>query len=296
MAQYISEKQIQKQAWKFYFVAIAWPVYIFGLPWVYAKSGFAVFAFIIFPGIYLFTWMACLMHECWHKYVPNIPNNRFYNVFSYMLVTDPQIYRLLHGYHHSRVHTWDDTEFHPLGRIKNVYAARLYNLMEILLGVIFTFGFQMYIIPRHPRYKDRYKKGEHVVSNLMWILFYGGLGITSAFTFDLKASQVAIPVLVNFWLCSFFIHHAQLIEHGGLIVEGDLKERNMQSRNLKDDSIIEKLFLFLTHGDAREHVLHHTHADIYSRPFPGKVPMPENAVYISLLDYTAVLWNMVTKG
>lgn len=55
------------------------------------------------------------MHECWHGYVPNIPSKKFYNIFAYMLFTDPQIYRIVHAYHHGMVHSWEDTEFHPLG-------------------------------------------------------------------------------------------------------------------------------------------------------------------------------------
>jgi hypothetical protein len=54
----------------------------------------------------------------------------------------------------------------------------------------------------------------------------------------------------------------------------------------------EKLFLFLTHGDSREHVLHHTLTPHYLRPFPGKAPMPEAAVYITLGDYFRILADM----
>jgi hypothetical protein len=35
---------------------------------------------------------------------------------------------------------------------------------------------------------------------------------------------------------------------------------------------------------------------IYSRPFPGKLPMPEGAVYISFAEYLRILWQMLRNG
>ena len=83
------------------------------------------------------------------------------------------------------------------------------------------------------------------------------------------------------------------MEHGNLIVEGDFHRRNMRSRNLKPSGIAEKLFLFLTHNDSREHVLHHTLTNVYSRPFPGTVPLPEGAVMITLREYFQILQRML---
>ncbi len=103
----ISKEAIQRQAWKFYLVTAAWPAYLFVLPFFYARFGPASVVFMLFPGVYLFIWMQCLMHECWHKYVPSVNIRFFYDLFSYMSLADPQIYRLLHSYHHSKVNTWD---------------------------------------------------------------------------------------------------------------------------------------------------------------------------------------------
>ena len=105
---YISEDMIKHQSWKYYFVAAAWPVYLLLLPLVFSKIGFATILLMIFPGLFLFTWVGFLMHEAWHKYVPNIPNNFFYYIFSWMLLTDPQIYKMLHGGHHMNVNSWED--------------------------------------------------------------------------------------------------------------------------------------------------------------------------------------------
>ena len=92
---------------------------------------------MIFPGAWLFAWVAYLMHESWHKYVPSVPSDLFYYLFAFMLITDPQIYRLAHGDHHGEVHTWKDMEFHPWGKIEPKALRRLYNLMEIVFGSIF---------------------------------------------------------------------------------------------------------------------------------------------------------------
>ena len=130
----------------------------------------------------------------------------------------------------------------------------------------------------------------------MWVVIYGGLIYLSVLAFEVEIFQMVILLLIAFWIGSVFVHHIQLIEHGNLIVEGDFHERKVRTRNLKDEGFFAKLFLFLTHGDAREHVIHHTHVGVYSRPFPHKVPMPEESVRIGLSEYISILWVMVTKG
>ncbi|MHC5061323.1 MAG: fatty acid desaturase [Planctomycetota bacterium] len=287
---------VRKEAWKLYFVAIAYPLYLFFLPGLFSKNILLSLAYMIFPGVYIATWMACLMHECWHNYVPAISKNFFYNTFSFMLIMDPFIYRLVHGHHHSKVNTYDDIEFHPMGEIQNLWLRRVYNLSEIIFGVIYTFSLQMYFAPRHPTFKSRCNPWEHRLTVAMWVLFYGSVGFLSAITFEVGFRQVAVSFLLSFLIASFVIHQIQMIEHGGLIVEGDNNYRMMQTRNLKNDTIFEKLFLFMTHQDPQEHILHHTMVDHYTRPFVGRLPVPEDAVYISLADHAAILWKMVTKG
>lgn len=296
MNRYIEEKKIRRQAWKFYFVAIAWPIYVFLLPAAWDRLGPMCLLLTLFPGAYLYVWMAFLMHECWHKYVPNIANGAFSRLYSYMLLTDPQIFKMLHGHHHSLVHTWSDTEFHPLGRIDNAILRRIYNLLSVVLGMVFIVALHMHILPRHPKYKDKYKLKSHIISVAMWFVIYGGLAVLAHITFRVSIPQVLGVWLLNLWVCSLFLQHAELVEHANLIVDGDHKERNIASRNLRRKTLAEKFFHLLTHGDAREHVLHHTLVAVYSRPFPGKVPMPSGSVYISLRDYAGIVWNMIWRG
>ena len=137
MEEYIDQGLIRRQAWKFYVCLLAWPLYLFLIPYAFHRFGWWSLVLMIFPGAWLFSWVAYLMHESWHKYVPGLPSDLFYYLFGFMLITDPQVYRLVHGSHHAEVHTWEDMEFHPWGKIKPKALRRLYNLMEIVFGSIF---------------------------------------------------------------------------------------------------------------------------------------------------------------
>jgi fatty acid desaturase len=295
-SKYISEDMIKHQSWKYYFVIAAWPLYLLVLPLAFNKIGFISILFMIFPGVFLFTWVGFLMHESWHKYVPNIANNFFYVVFSWMLITDPQLYKMLHGGHHLNVNSWEDREFHPLGKIGNRALRKIYNCFEIILGIVFIVAVSSITIPFNSQYKAKYRFKSLAVSIFSWIIFLGGIGFLSHVIFGVSAWSIIIPYVITLWICSFVLHHSQLVEHGNLIAEGNWNQRNLLTRNLKGDGVLEKIFLFLTHGDSREHVLHHTLVTVYSRPFPGKVPMPEKAVYINIKGYLSILWGMVTKN
>jgi fatty acid desaturase len=294
VSEVISPIEIRRQAWKFYVAVVTWPLYLLLLPGVWARLGLFSLLFMVFPGLYLFTWVGYSMHECWHKYVPNVPNALLYNLYSWELLTDPQLYRLTHGLHHSQVNTYDDMEFHPLGRIASRSWRILYNALEILLGVLFLVLAATVAVPRHPRIGKRYRFWKLLISLAIWVVFLGGIGYLSSRLFGLSSSQIALPYAITIWLNSFVLHQSQLVEHGNLIAEGSWEQRNIVTHNLKPAGIAEKVFLFLTHGDSREHVLHHTMTPIYLRPFPGRVPMPEGAVYITLRDYLGILRDMLS--
>jgi len=293
--QYISENMIKQQSWKYYFAAVTWPLYLLVLPFVFSKLGFFTIFLMIFPGVFLFTWVGYLMHESWHKYVPNIPNAFLFNLLSLMLLTDPQLYKMLHGGHHMNVNSWEDRELHPVGKISNPILRRVYNYFEVVLGTVFLVAVSSAAIPFNPKYKDKYRFSSLIVSVFVWVIFLGGIGFLSHLIFNLSAGTIIIPYLISLWLCSFVLHQSQLVEHGNLIAAGDWNVRNLLTRNLKAEGILEKAFLFLTHGDSREHVLHHTLVKVYSRPFAGKVPMPEKAVYINFKNYLSILGGMLTK-
>jgi fatty acid desaturase len=234
------------------------------------------------------------MHETWHKYVPAIPNDRLYYILSWMLLTDPQIYKILHGFHHSQVNTWDDTEFHPFGRINNRMLRIIYNFFEIFLGIAFISLAAAMVLPHHPKYSKKHSISSSITAVTAIVVFLGLTGCAAHFIFGVGVKTVAVSYIASIWINSFFLHHSQMMEHANLIVEGDYNTRNIRTRNLSDKGVAEKIFLFFTHGDTREHVLHHTLVNIYSRPFPGKVPMPTSSVYIDFKGYLGILAEMLS--
>ena len=293
LAEAIPARRVLAQRWKFIFVLLAWPAWLFALPLIWSWIGAWTLLLLVFPGIFLFTWTGYLMHESWHKYVPKWHHAFFYNVFAFMLLTDPQIYSMLHGAHHAQVNTWKDVEFHPLGRIANVHLRRLYNWGEVVVGVAFLSLVAMFAVPRLPEYKERFSRPKQLLAILIWALFLGGVGAASGYAFGLGPWQVVVPFVLQIWFGSFILHQSQLVEHGNLIVEGDFKERNIRTHNLSDRTLAGKLFLFLTHNDSHEHVLHHTLVRVYSRPFAGAIPLPGDAVVITFGEYLKILWGML---
>lgn len=289
----ITDEAIRRQAWKYYFVMLAWPAFVFVFPWALAHLKFFAIFPLVFPGLYLFTWVGYLMHESWHSYVPNVANSFFYSLFSLMLITDPQVYKMLHGHHHMEVNSWDDREFHPAGRIEKVALRRVHNFLEIAGGVAFLVVVSLFFIPRDSRYRDQFRWKRLFLSSLAWLVFLGGLGAASRYVLGVSGKTVVLADALLFWAGSFLLHHSQLVEHGNLIVQGEWRVRNLRTRNLRRRTLAEKMFLLLTHGDAAEHVLHHTMVKVHSRPFPGAIPLPAEAVVISLRDYLKILASML---
>lgn len=290
----IDEKMVKSQAWKFYFVLAAWPAFLFLIPLAVGKWGWLSAPLFLFPGLFLFTWTGYLMHECWHKYVPSIPSKLFYNLYASMLLTDPQVYNLIHGSHHAQVNSWDDVEFHPAGKIKSRALRSFHNIVEIALGILFLTVMAMAVVPGHPAYKDKFSRVRQLIAILTWIVFFGGIGTLSALVFRLNPLTVVISYAAMLWTGSFFLHQSQLVEHGNLIVPGEWNVRNVKTRNLSGKGFFEKIFLFFTHDDSREHVLHHTMVRKYLRPFPGSEALPSGTTVIGFRNYFKILGDMVS--
>lgn len=284
---------IRKLTIYYYVVLILWPLYLFLLPPLFKYDGWWVLLYLIFPGVYLFTWLGYLMHESWHKYVPGVNNRFFYNAFALMILSDPQIYFMVHSTHHVHVNSSQDAEFHPLGEIQSRGVRVIYNWLEVLFGVAFLVVLGSITIRRNVRFAKKYRFWKFLISVGVWVVYIGVLGYLSHLVFGVTLSQTFTVYALTYWVGSFLLHQSQLIEHGNLIMDGPIQQRNFSTRNLKPAGIAEKIFLFLTHNDSREHILHHTMTAIHSRPFPGKFALPENAVMISLQDYFKILGRML---
>jgi hypothetical protein len=90
---------------------------------------------------------------------------------------------------------------------------------------------------------------------------------------------------------SFVMRHTQMLQHHGMIVQGTWAERERLTRNLSVHGPGGFLLNVFSHGDAREHVLHHTMTGVYLRPIPGTHPLPPDAVCLGLGEYLVMLWR-----
>ncbi|BAZ50176.1 hypothetical protein NIES4103_27900 [Nostoc sp. NIES-4103] len=291
----ITKSQIpNQQTIQILFASFAWLIYLLFVPYVYVQLKIFSLFFMIFPGVYLFCWLAVFMHECWHEYLPSIHNKFFYLLLSWMMFLDHQIFAIVHPFHHSQVNTYKDIEFHPVGEIKNHSLRVIYNFCEIFLGNIFTVILATYTIMHQPHLKKQYSQQQLIISILMRLIIWGGTGYCSHLLLGVTTAQIVIPYVITCWMGSLAVHHSELIEHGNLIIEGKLEERNLKSRNLKPSGIWERLFLFITHNHSLEHSLHHVSPKIYNRPFAYANLMPDETVYISFAEYLIILKEMLT--
>jgi len=289
----IEENTLRRQAWKYWFVMVTWPVFLVLLPLVYEKNQLAAMIFIVFPGTWLFTWLALLMHESWHKYVPGLPNRGIFHVFGWMLLIDPQIYHLAHISHHKDVNSYRDIEFYPFGQIHNRNIRRLYHLLQIFLGGIFTQPMMSLGVLRHPQFSRECSSLKGLASMSIQVIFIVSTGSVALAISSINLAELVMLYVLVYWSGALLIHHNQLMQHGNLIVKGGYEQRNRATRNLNPNGLMAHIFLFLTHNDALEHVLHHTSPGFYNRPFPGKFPLPDEPVYINAADYPRVLYQML---
>jgi fatty acid desaturase len=287
----ITEAGLRREAWKFYFVLLAWPAYCIALPYVHRLIGWWSILFMLFPGAFLLNWMALLLHECWHRYVPNINNRFFYNLFSWLLLIDPQLFRLLHPAHHARVSTWDDREVHPFGDIKSRPLKILNNALELALGMLYIVLAWQIVVPLHPDYQKRYRVSSLANTTLMVAAFLVFVATACRLAFGLSAIDIVVPLLVSYWLGGMVLHYSTLIQHGNLIVAGNLDERNRWVRSLRAAGPIEAIFLVLSHQDQ---VVHHTDPSVYARPFRNHlVAAPPGAILITARNFLTIAWDML---
>lgn len=289
----ITNEMVHSQTYKFYLVPLLFSVYIIVFPYCYQQLNFILsFILLVFPGAFIYSWICYLIHETWHKYLTNIPNFFLFNLYSWLLASDPQIYRICHGTHHTHTHTWDDMEFYPLGNIKNKYLRRLFNSMRFLFGQLFVYNIAFYAISKHAKFRWH----KTFMAWLIIIMIYGIFFFISHAMLHVAPKNIVISWLLITFMGGSIQHHSQLIEHWGIIAEDkSCHERNLLSRNLQNKSMVERFFLFLTHWDSHQHVLHHTHVGKYTRPFLNAIPMPSTSVYISFKDYLKIAWRMITN-
>lgn len=285
----IDQNKINAEAWKFYIAIPLWILYFISLPYVFDLSKPFFFIYVFTIGNFLFCWLGYLFHETWHEYIPVVPNKTLYYIYGLLLFSDPQIYRITHGSHHAKAHTYEDLEFYPIGELKNPFLKRLYRWGEFLFGVAFLFFFHSLILPTKKDLKLRFSAGKHIKALIHISVLYGLIILSAMTIFKPELTSLVAAYLIGIWIHSFFLHQSQMIEHGFLILEGSVHERNLATRNVIPEGPLEKFFLFLTHDDPREHVFHHTQPMAYLRPFPETLPLPAGSNKVTLRKYISLM-------
>ncbi len=278
---------------KVYGLIISWLLYLISLPYVFAHNKVIGSIYIVFPGIYLFPLFGLMIHETWHDYLPNVPNKVLFPLFCFMLISDPQVYDLTHRSHHTDVNSYRDMQFYPLGKIERRFFRVIFNFFSISLGAIFVMTVAGIRLPKDSRFKRHYRYRKLFLFLLCRIGFIVSIGYCSHLIFNVSTMQILIPFLFTYWGGSLMIHHGMLFEHGNLIVEGNLNQRNLKTRNLRATGLASRIVLFFTHNDLLEHTLHHTSPRLNNRPFPRKYSMPENSNYITLSQHLGILRDML---
>lgn len=148
MAIIANTKLVNKQAVKIFTTLVAWVVYLFLLPYVYASIN-------IFQSFLCF-FQEFIFYVYQHSLCMNVGMNiylastiSFYLILSWLIFIEPQTFDIVHPSHHTQVNTYNDMEFHPLGEIKNKLLRIIYNFLEICLGKIFVFIVADFQILKH---------------------------------------------------------------------------------------------------------------------------------------------------
>ncbi len=268
---------------------VSWGCYFFVLPYVWGLHLGLGILFLIFPGIYVSNLLIYFQHECWHRYFDTKYNRALFIILCTILFVQPHLYDIGHRSHHSRVNTYGDLELYPIGEIKNRLLRSLCNCLAIVFGSLF-------LVMLGGRQEAGISKAQSAIRFLATytgsFLLWGAVAYGSMIFFSAPLTNVVISYACSIWAVSVFHHHHELIEHGNLIVEGDIKYRASKTRNFSAENIAHRMFLFMAHQDSREHTLHHTKPKFFSRPFVGKYEMPEDAVYINFKEYAAILGAM----
>ena len=264
---------------------VLWFAYIITLPKIYNINAFIGVAMMLFPGFFLYTWLTNYLHDIYHRYISDSSNHFLFHLFAALVWINPQVFRIGHQSHHSKVHTYEDLEFYPLGKINNRWLRKLFLILEVIFGTILIVICATEAIKKRPDFS--YSK--LILSICYSLLIYSFLAIGSQMIFGVGYSVIISSLLINFLICNCLLHHMQLMEHGFILADGDVHERSQYSRNLKPDGWMEKFFLFLNHQEPIDHCSHHKYPSDYTRHNKYEADKSESLNCINLKEYWAIL-------
>jgi fatty acid desaturase len=271
--------------WRLLIVIGMWLAYLMVLPRLVMSYGAVAFALVPTVGVYLFCWLGYYRHELWHNYFPGIDNPRWFDLVSWLLFSDPAVYRLAHPAHHKYIHTTADIEFFCEGYEEDRPRRRRQFAMELVVG---NMAWELTCL--HRLFRDgKYTKWKSRICALKRAALFLAL---------VSISRVITPgsgwiylqgYLATLWVGSLVTRHNQWLEHLGICANGaSLAERNLMTRNLPSDGPLAWLFNFVNHNDATEHVFHHTEPKLNTRGFPG-LQLPPGARTVTIAQYLGIL-------
>lgn len=244
-----------------YAVILAWLAYLLITPWLWSAIGPLALLAVPTAGLFLFSWLGYYLHELWHNYFPGINNRYWYNVVSYLLFADPQVYRAAHASHHKFVHTVDDLEFFCEDWLTDRKKRRRQFYAELLFG---TAAWQA-------EASGRLLKAGKITQSAAFASICVRLAIVVAWFGMLWLFAPGLIVytflvwIATAWLGALLARHNQWVEHLGILSRGDIIERNALTRNLAPSGLASRLFILYTHADPAEHIYHHTDGRVATR-------------------------------
>jgi fatty acid desaturase len=262
----------------------AWVGYLLLVPLLWSRIG-ATAAFLVPTlGVTLFAWLGYYRHELWHNYFPAIHNPTWFNVVSYMLFSDPQVYRVAHPSHHKYVHTPRDIEFFCERWEDDPARRRRQFVLELLFG---NMAWELATLRRLKKEGRATARAGRIAAMPRFAILGAIVGASSWLQPGSGWACFWIYWL-SVWAGSVMTRHNQWIEHLGIVSDGSLAERNLLTRNLRSDTFAGWLFNLMNHDDAREHVFHHTEPQLNSRGIDG-LALPPGARTCTVGEYLSLL-------
>lgn len=268
-------------------VVTGWLVYIFAVPYLWHRFGLVALLLVPTVGVYFFTWLGYYRHELWHNYFPRFDNQAWYNFLSHLILADPQVFSVAHSTHHRFVHTPRDLEFFPEHWETDRKKCRRQFLLELVFGNV---AWEFITFERLRKSGQLDMKTctvdfiQRCVLNLCFLAF--GLFVLQA---ELWLSLTSYSLTI--WAGALMTRLNQWVEHLGIEMDGSLADRNRLVRNLSSATWGGKLFNFMNHYHAEEHVFHHSDPRYNTRAVTGLGGLPAGANTITFRQYVKILVN-----
>jgi hypothetical protein len=270
-----------------------WLLYLLAIPVLWIRYGNGVMLLMPTVGAFLYTWMAFYAHELLHNYFPGVHNPTWYNLVSYSILADPQVYRVAHAYHHAQTHTAVDAELYLPSWGTSLRTRRSQFVLEFFFGIIvWELNLRRaYLAARRIQWAGVIQSTCYHLG-FLFVLAY----VTESLEYFGWPAFLA-NYFLTMWFGSVIIRHNQWLEHLGVFCEGTLAHRREHTRNLSTQTLMGKVFAVMTHNESAVHLFHHTepgqdtrHLAVDALPKDCRLVTPIQYLRI-LKDYARTLWT-----